>query len=217
MGSWDRYRHRREFTLSTEGSDDDLLFIYEPDWLVSPTTITDTLSCMRRGVIKARVGSSMFTNKAAVIGTFRHDLFEKALLEKDFSPSFLQNIAKEIAWSSPRDLIAGNLTEEEVLQELIDCIPQISSFATGYTNFNDGKGGDAEGSKLVSNCADYEDLHFRAIEVHDTEEDLILPELGLTGKVDVTFQVSRLFFLLDKGSLCPQLIGGFWYFVFIKY
>jgi len=79
--------------------------------------------------------------------------------------------------------------QSEALFDLLSTIPKIIKFATGFTTFKNGSpDSDAEGTRLVANSpTEYSDVHFRAVEVHETEENLVCPELGMTGNVDVTF------------------------------
>jgi len=105
---------------------DDLLLVLEPDSIVSSTTITDTMGCLRRSILRRRIGSEVFSSQAPILGNFRHDLFEKALLQRNFDPNYLERLAEEVAWSRPKDLIAGGLTEEEALKDLLESVPFIN-------------------------------------------------------------------------------------------
>ncbi len=53
--------------LNTTGVDDDLILIQHPDELITPTSISEAVSCSRRAVLKMRLGSSGLT------GTFSSD------------------------------------------------------------------------------------------------------------------------------------------------
>lgn len=62
-------------TCPPHGSDsDDLLLIVHPDLLLTPTAISETVSCTRRAILKNRLGSSGLTGKL-LCSAFRDPLF----------------------------------------------------------------------------------------------------------------------------------------------
>ena len=50
-------------TLQHDDDDDDLVLIVHPDLLLTPTTISETVSCTRRAILKNRLGSTGLTGK----------------------------------------------------------------------------------------------------------------------------------------------------------
>jgi len=95
---------------SSASSQNDLLLILSPDKLISPTHITDSMSCQRKTVLKSKIAGNMFTNRSAVLGTLRHDLFEKALVAKDFSGGGLGGMAREVSEKNNLELLAGGIS-----------------------------------------------------------------------------------------------------------
>lgn len=56
------------------------LLIVQPDILVSPTKVADTVLCARKAVLQSRLASDASKSKPAVMGNLKHELFEASLL-----------------------------------------------------------------------------------------------------------------------------------------
>lgn len=56
------------------------LLVVQPDILVSPTKVAETVLCARRAVLQSRLASDASKSKPAVLGNLKHELFEKSLL-----------------------------------------------------------------------------------------------------------------------------------------
>jgi DNA replication ATP-dependent helicase Dna2 len=59
--------------------------IVNPDFLVSATTVADTVSCMRKAVLQERVKATGDISKPMVYGNVLHAVFQSALESNDFS------------------------------------------------------------------------------------------------------------------------------------
>lgn len=56
------------------------LLVVQPDILVSPTKVADTVQCTRKAVLQSRLTSDASKSKPAVLGNLKHELFETSLL-----------------------------------------------------------------------------------------------------------------------------------------
>lgn len=56
------------------------LLVVQPDILVSPTKVAETVLCARRAVLQSRLSSDASKSKPAVLGNLKHELFETSLL-----------------------------------------------------------------------------------------------------------------------------------------
>ncbi|GFH58778.1 hypothetical protein CTEN210_15254 [Chaetoceros tenuissimus] len=175
-------------SLQTMGTTDDLVMILHPDNLITPTTISDTVSCLRRAILKSRMGSSGISSKAAVIGQMRHSLFEKCLLNNNFTKDFAHKEALDIVRSNGDTLIGcGMLNEQQILCDVVRILPNIQKFASKYTTFT---GNNAFGN--VGGVGQSPSIDINAEKIHGTEEFAISTELGMKGYIDVTIEsVSR--------------------------
>jgi len=62
-GRYNTYPSSLPLALHTTGVDDDIVMILHPDALITPTTISETVSCLRRAILKTRYGSSGLIGK----------------------------------------------------------------------------------------------------------------------------------------------------------
>ena len=176
-----------------QGSDlnDDLVLIVHPDTLVTPTNISETVSCVRRAVLKMRLGSSGLSSEAAILGTMRHELFEFCMDAQTFSTSFALEKVQQIVRSHSDTLVGCQYYDDaRARHEVMQVLPQIRDFATKYCAFGPPPKqttlpGARKASKLPGNGFQT-DIDFTADAVYATEEAAISPELGLKGFVDAT-------------------------------
>jgi len=169
--------------------EDDLVLVMHPQLLMTPSSISEAVGCSRRAVIKSRLGSTGMTSKAAIIGTMRHDLFESCLLNSDFSKKSAEMHAHAIVQKHAETLLGCSLYDyDEAHTQLMQILSEVERFAQKYTLI--GKNHRSVGGAILEGYGLQNDLWVRADAVHATEESVIVPELGLKGNVDVTFQIS---------------------------
>lgn len=65
--------------------------IVNPDFLVSATTVADTVSCMRKAVLQERVKATSDISKPMVYGNVLHAVFQSGLEDSDFSTESLHS------------------------------------------------------------------------------------------------------------------------------
>ena len=164
-------------TAPPQGSDlnDDLVLIVHPDTLLTPTAISETVTCVRRAVLKTRLGSSglsckcyssmlcreyvsmatlvyfhtFLTNifppflsffpttaEAAIVGTMRHDLFERCMQDRNFSDEFAQQNVDQIVRSHSDTLVGCQYYDDaRARDEVLRVMPQVRQFAAKYCAF----------------------------------------------------------------------------------
>ncbi|KAI9912360.1 hypothetical protein PsorP6_005929 [Peronosclerospora sorghi] len=98
------------------------LVVLHPDILVSPTRVTTSFSCLRRAILQETCAVTHPTAQSAFIGTLKHDLFEKALVNGLDTIKMLQAEAKHIVQSNIVGLVECGVNEETALQELKNVI-----------------------------------------------------------------------------------------------
>ena len=171
--------------LNTTGGNDDLVLIVHPDTLLTPTTISDSVSCLRRAVIQNRYGSDGLS-KAALVGQMRHALFEKCLVQCNFSHEFVRKAAPIIVREHADQLIGSNLLNENLMiAEVIKILPNIQRFSSNYTSFTK-----QNNHHELNGTGTSPNIQFRADCVHATEEVAMSTELGIKGFIDVTVEAS---------------------------
>lgn len=185
-------------------SNDLNFFIHHPDTLVSGTVIAESFICLRKAVLSlrspsGRIDSSAMTSQAALFGNLIHDMFQIILAidssTRDYSSpqnlsqiggvdeeSFFQTV-EEVLHHNQESLYAANVLNQSARQVLHKIIPDISDWykvvmgSGNYRNTNGALLRDGKSSHRVV-----------VKEVHDIEELIWSPVLGLKGKIDASIQ-----------------------------
>ena len=133
--------------------------------------------------------------KSAVIGTLRHDLFERCLREHDASRRSAVLYTRQIIRNHAESLVGCGITDQrEAFSEVMKTLPQIQNFLQTYTTWNASNNGRM---KSVSNGYHIPNTVLKGMfascdtllsieDVYSTEEWAMVPELGLKGNVDAT-------------------------------
>ncbi len=110
------------------GSDiqDDLVLVIHPDELITPTLVSEAVKCSRLATLQSRLGSTGLSAKSAVMGTLRHDLFERCLREKDTSRRSTALFTRDIVRKNAEALVGCGITDrKEAFSEVMKTLPQI--------------------------------------------------------------------------------------------
>ncbi len=130
--------------------------------------------------------STFHTAKSALVGTMRHELFEKCLLQNDFTMDFAKIEAKRIVRDHGDQLIgAGLVNEKQMTSEVVKMLPNIQRFVATYTNFTRNQ----NGGELVG-MGNSPTIDVLASCMHGTEEFAISTELGIKGYIDASVEVT---------------------------
>ncbi|CAG5854382.1 unnamed protein product [Menidia menidia] len=164
-----------------------------PDSLISGTSISNSIRCMRRAVLGDMFKSFDGGSKQMLNGTMVHEVFQRAATAKDFSLGNLSKLADE-ALRSPRylgDMYALGVSQEEMKQELLDYLPSLENWAKEYLSSSAPK---AISLKAPSNSRapgrrQDSPAVVTVTELADIEENVWSPRFGLKGKIDVTARV----------------------------
>ncbi|XP_031702307.1 DNA replication ATP-dependent helicase/nuclease DNA2 isoform X2 [Anarrhichthys ocellatus] len=189
-----------------------------PDSLISGTSISNSIRCMRRAVLGDMFKSFDGGSKQMLNGTMVHEVFQRAATAKDFSLETLSKMADQ-ALCRPQylgDMYSLGVSQEEMKQELHDYLPSLEHWAKEYLSSPTPK---AISLKMYvhththtalkiceqnfisclyvnlcldelsnSRCQDSATVVTIA-ELADIEENVWSPRFGLKGKIDVTARV----------------------------
>ncbi|XP_026234301.1 DNA replication ATP-dependent helicase/nuclease DNA2 [Anabas testudineus] len=163
-----------------------------PDTLISGTSISSSIRCMRRAVLGDMFKSFDGGSKQMLNGTMVHEVFQRAATAKDFSLETLSKLADQ-ALHSPQylgDMYSLGVTQEEMKQELHDYLPSLEYWAKEHLNSPTQKAislKNPANNRAPSRCQDSATV--KVIELADIEENVWSPRFGLKGKIDVTARV----------------------------
>lgn len=178
---------------------DDLVLVIHPDELISPTLVSENVKCSRLAVLQSRMGSTGLSSKPAVIGTLRHDLFERCLQERDATHKSAALFTRQIIRNNASALLGcGIHNQREGFGEVIKTLPQIQRFLQAFTSWNvtttkkhrkkkqmslvgggGGVGGSHTPDTLLEGMFPCNNTLMEIKSVYSTEEWAHVPELGL--------------------------------------
>ncbi|KAL3925164.1 MAG: hypothetical protein SGILL_000589 [Bacillariaceae sp.] len=168
---------------SPEGHENDLVLVLHPDKMMSPSIISEASYCNRRAVLKAKLGSTGFMSKSALVGTLVHGLFEECIVSEKFDKRFAQETIRKLLRDNAETLIGCGTLEDEVSEELLGVVPMIQRFASRYTTLiHDGDG------DHVGGVGPYPNIFLKGRRVHSVEEGIVSVELGLKGQIDAVLE-----------------------------
>ncbi|XP_076233037.1 DNA replication helicase/nuclease 2 isoform X2 [Calliopsis andreniformis] len=162
--------------------------VIHPDVLISGTTVVGALFCRRKAVLaeKFRKIESLpyyeGDQTAMVIGSLAHQLLQKAIRQDVHQLSDITKLMDDILQSKDTThvLYAANITFNECRQKMLIFVPKVFEFIQHYLK-------DKKQKAISSVKANFEG---NITHIHDIEENLWLPKLGIKGKVDVTLNVN---------------------------
>ncbi|XP_028459168.1 DNA replication ATP-dependent helicase/nuclease DNA2 isoform X2 [Perca flavescens] len=160
-----------------------------PDSLISGTSISSSIRCMRRAVLGDMFKSFDGGSKQMLNGTMVHEVFQRAATAKDFSLETLSKLANQ-ALCSPQylgDMYSLGVSQEEMKQELHDYLPSLEHWAKEYLSSPTPKAISLK-IRTRSRCQDSATV-VTVAELADIEENVWSPRFGLKGKIDVTARV----------------------------
>ncbi|GLV38467.1 DNA replication helicase/nuclease 2 [Carabus blaptoides fortunei] len=163
--------------------------IYEPDMLISSTSIVGAQFCKRRGILADKFRGTDPGNKVMLVGTLVHSLLQEVLKQKIYSVPLIEKKlveildSKEIVYKS----FAIQIPIQEIKDDLLAFIPKIVTFINKYVK-NDNKTNRSKA--IVKNQTD--DWTGSIQSIQDIEENIWSPQYGIKGKIDVTIQARPL-------------------------
>ncbi|KAM7169891.1 DNA replication ATP-dependent helicase/nuclease DNA2 isoform 1-T1 [Macrochelys suwanniensis] len=167
--------------------DSGYLILY-PDLLLSGTTVSNSIRCMRKAVLSEKFRSCESSSRQMLLGTVLHETFQQGVTN-NFAQEKLQELAFRIVQGSKylKEMYYLNLKQEEVMQEIEEYLPSISKWAEDFMH----KPSQANHTKMqlkLPSDGKIEDLscNIEVTEFLDIEENIWSPRFGLKGKIDVT-------------------------------
>ncbi|KAF0698075.1 Aste57867_11282 [Aphanomyces stellatus] len=103
----------RSLTADNENN----MIVLHPDILVSPTTVTSSMSCSRRAVLQQTLSMNRSSGSKALVGTMKHQLFQHALSSGFHSLDYLKEQSKFIIQSNLMKMLECGLSHETVNEE----------------------------------------------------------------------------------------------------
>ncbi|KAM9133412.1 DNA replication ATP-dependent helicase/nuclease DNA2 isoform 2-T2 [Pangshura tecta] len=170
--------------------DSGYLILY-PDLLLSGTTVSNSIRCMRKAVLSEKFRSCESSSRQMLIGTILHETFQHGV-PNNFAHEKLQELAFRTVHGPKylKEMYYLNLKQEEIMQEIEEYLPSISTWAEDFMHKPSQANHNKMQIKLPSE-GKIEDLscNIEVTEFLDIEETIWSPRFGLKGKIDVTVGV----------------------------
>ncbi|KAM5139446.1 DNA replication ATP-dependent helicase/nuclease DNA2 [Callospermophilus lateralis] len=167
------------------------LILY-PDMLISGTSIASSIRCMRRAVLSETFRNSNPATRQMLIGTILHEVFQKAISSKSFTPEKLQELSCQIVQEIKhlKEMYRLNLNPDEVKQEVEEYLPSFSKWAGDFMHQSTSTDFPQMQLSLPSDGSNNNSTrNIEVINSLDIEESIWSPRFGLKGKIDVTVGV----------------------------
>ncbi|XP_063163620.1 DNA replication ATP-dependent helicase/nuclease DNA2 isoform X2 [Candoia aspera] len=164
-------------------ADSGYLILY-PDVLLSGTTVSKSIQCMRRAVLSEKFRRCERSSRAMLIGTILHEIFQQA------GTNFTWEKLKEIAFSAVhgpkylKELYQLNLEQNDIMREIDEYLPSFIKWAEVYTYKH------SQNAMQLKPLRDKSCYTIKVTEILDVEENIWCPRVGLKGKIDVTAGVT---------------------------
>ncbi|XP_005153738.2 DNA replication ATP-dependent helicase/nuclease DNA2 [Melopsittacus undulatus] len=164
------------------------LILY-PDLLLSGTTISKSIRCMRRAVLSERFKGSESGSRQTLVGTILHEIFQQSVTN-NLAQEKLEELANKIVYGQKylKEMYHLNLRQTEILREVEEYLPSFLKWAEDFMH------NPANQNKMqlkLSNDGKTEDFSCKVeiADILDIEENIWSPRFGLKGKIDVTARV----------------------------
>uniref|UniRef100_A0ABM5G0X0 DNA replication ATP-dependent helicase/nuclease n=1 Tax=Pogona vitticeps TaxID=103695 RepID=A0ABM5G0X0_9SAUR len=169
-------------------ADSGYLILY-PDMLLSGTTVSNSIKCMRRAILSEKFKTCGPGSRSMLIGTILHEIFQKA--GTNFTQEKLQEIAFSIVHGPKylKELYQLNLKQNDIMQEIQEYFPSFGKWAENFMYKPDQA---TQPNLKLKLPGDKDDslCTVKVTEILDVEENIWCPRFGIKGKIDVTVGVT---------------------------
>ncbi|XP_061229796.1 DNA replication ATP-dependent helicase/nuclease DNA2 [Neopsephotus bourkii] len=160
-----------------------------PDLLLSGTTISNSIRCMRRAVLSERFRGSESGSRQTLVGTILHEIFQQSVTN-NLAQEKVEELANKIVYGQKylKEMYHLNLRQTEIMREVEEYLPSFFKWAEDFMH------NPANQNKMqlkLSNGEKTEDFSCKIeiVDILDIEENIWSPRFGLKGKIDVTARV----------------------------
>lgn len=157
------------------------LLIWNPDILVSSTTVADQMFCPRKTVLSRRFAFPGALSVPLLVGTIVHEIFQMCMLSEKFSLDFMEELL-EVE-------LERRLIEVYSVGDVIDDIKTKTRMHFGYLRKWFILYYKQKPSDIPTNIR-LQKVRFSVAEILDVEESVWSPMFGIKGIADVTLKAT---------------------------
>ncbi|XP_071490385.1 DNA replication ATP-dependent helicase/nuclease DNA2-like [Diadema antillarum] len=161
--------------------------VVNPDHLLTGTAVSNSIRCMRRSVLSEHFKGLERGNRAMLLGSLLHEVFDQALQKSQFQKAQLMQLARDVLKqpSFLLDMYSLKIDEQNLLED-------VEAYAESIKRWNDMFLGLTQRGKVDikwPGSVKSEKCGVNVSDVRDIEETVWSPRFGLKGKVDLTVDV----------------------------
>ncbi|NWX70030.1 DNA2 nuclease, partial [Alca torda] len=104
-----------------------------PDLLLSGTTISNSIRCMRRAVLSERFQGSESGSRQTLIGTILHEIFQQSVTN-NLAQEKVEELANKIVYGQKylKEMYHLNVKQTEIMQEVEEYLPSFFKWAEDF-------------------------------------------------------------------------------------
>ncbi|NXC47258.1 DNA2 nuclease, partial [Penelope pileata] len=108
------------------------LILY-PDLLLSGTTISNSIRCLRRAVLSEKFRGSECGSRQTLVGTILHEIFQQSVTN-NLSPEKVEELANKIVYGQKylKEMYHLNLKQTEIMQEVEEYLPSFFKWTEDF-------------------------------------------------------------------------------------
>ncbi|CAK9435366.1 uncharacterized protein LODBEIA_P00930 [Lodderomyces beijingensis] len=174
------------------------LLVWNPDVLLSATTIAQQINCPRKSVILSRLKFPGTSTLPIIVGEIIHFIFQECMMTETWNFEFMNEIFESLIGQYLMSILCLDITVEDVRSEVSKHYEYLQTWFDKYYKKAIGP------SSKIDNSSERELIGFAVDEILDIEEEIKSPVFGVKGKIDATI-VAKLLNSKVKGKFLLPL------------
>ncbi|CCE78338.1 Piso0_000959 [Millerozyma farinosa CBS 7064] len=162
--------------------DEHNLLIWNPDVLISSTTVSQQMSCPRKSVLQERFNFPGESSIPLIVGVVLHEVFQTCFMEERYDLNFMISVVDNEIHHRRLEIFSCGDKIKEVKDQILPHLKYIDNWFKLYFTSN----GEKKGHETLGNRGTRSSLYARR--ALDIEENIWSPMFGLKGKVDVSLE-----------------------------
>ncbi|RCK58176.1 DNA replication ATP-dependent helicase/nuclease DNA2 [Candida viswanathii] len=156
------------------------LLIWNPDELISATTVSQQLGCPRKSIIKSRYKFPGVLTLPIIVGEIVHFIFQECICCEEWSYEFMEKVLEELLKEYRLAIFSIDKDEDDVREEVCKHFNYLKEWFTSYYKATEANAG------CIEELLERGPVKFSVKEALDIEEEVKSPMFGIKGKIDAT-------------------------------
>lgn len=176
------------------------LLIWNPDILVSATTVSQQISCPRKTLLVTRFSFPGESSVPLLVGTIIHSIFQECFTQENWEIDNMKNMMNNQINQNLLEIFSLGPDVDKIRVEIENHLPYLESWFNTYYKQQLGN------NSFIPTNKYNQMVMFSATEALDVEENIWSPMFGIKGMVDVTLEANLRDKSLNGKYLLPMEI-----------